>query len=451
MGASSGADVTDARAPDTIAAIATATGAGGIGVVRVSGPRALAIATAVTGVAAAALIDRAARRVIVRAADGARLDDGLALAMRGPRSFTGEDVVELHVHGGAVNLGQVLGAVVAAGARVAEPGEFTRRALAAGKIDVVQAEAMLAVVSAPTARAWALAQRNLGGELSTAVARLRGEAAGLLAEVEAALDFPEEELTAAAATEVQARAAALARGCGRLAASFGAGRAIEEGLVVALVGAVNAGKSSLVNALVDAERVLVSAEPGTTRDYVEVRVEWDGVAVTLVDTAGLRAEGGALEAAGRALGQRRAAAADVVLAIVGPGQRLESELAGDPRVIVVASKADLRGEGRPAGAIATSAVTGEGLVALRRAVLARVGVVDDVEAGSAIVLSERQRAAAAEAAAGFTAAAALDAAAAGEVRALELRAGLAALAALAGERVGDEVLDALFARFCVGK
>ncbi|HVV82918.1 MAG TPA: GTPase, partial [Kofleriaceae bacterium] len=265
-------------ARDTIAAIATATGAGGIGVVRVSGPAALAIGARVTGVAAEALVDRLARRVVVRSAAGARLDDGLALAMRGPRSFTGEDVVELHVHGGAVNLAQVLAAVVAAGARVAEPGEFTRRALEAGKIDVVRAEAMLAVVQAPSARAWALAQRNLGGELSAEVARLRASATALLAEVEAGLDFPEEDLAPAAMAAVAGQAAALASACQRLAASFGVGRALERGLVVALVGAVNAGKSSLVNALVGAERVLVSAEPGTTRDFVEVRVEWDGVA-----------------------------------------------------------------------------------------------------------------------------------------------------------------------------
>ena len=434
-------------ARDTIAAIATATGAGGIGVVRISGARALAVGAAVTGVAEAAFVDRLATRVVVRDGAGARLDDGLALAMRGPRSFTGEDVVELHVHGGAVNLGAVLGAVVAAGARLAEPGEFTRRALEAGKIDVVRAEAMLAVIQAPSSRAWALAQRNLAGELSTEVARLRGEAAALVAEVEAGLDFPDEDLAPAAASVVTARAAALAAACRRLEASFAAGRALEQGLSVALVGAVNAGKSSLINALVGGERVLVSAEPGTTRDFVEVRVEWDGMAVTLVDTAGLRDAGGTLEVAGRELGQRRAARADVVLAVVAPGDEVP---AVDGRTIVVASKADLGGA-VPEAALATSAVTGAGLAALKRAVLARVGVVDDVEAGSAIVLSERQRAAVAEAAARFEAAAILDAGAAGELRAFELRGGLGALAALAGDRIGDEVLDELFARFCIGK
>ncbi len=434
---------------DTIAAIATATGAGGIGVVRVSGPDAVAIAAVVTGVATVDFVDRLARRVVVRSADGRRLDDGLALVMRGPRSFTGEDIAELHVHGGAVNLAAVLAAVVTAGARVAEPGEFTRRALAAGKLDVVRAEAMLAVIQAPSARAWALAQRNLGGELSAEVARLRAEATAVVAEVEAGLDFPDDDLAPAAGAEQVARSSALAAACGRLVASFAAGRALEHGLVVALVGAVNTGKSSLLNALVGRERALVSAEPGTTRDYLEARVEWDGVAVTLVDTAGLRDEGGALERAGRELGQRRAAEADVVLALVGPGEA-ETSAGDDARTIVVASKVDLGGP-VPAGALPTSAVTGLGLAALRRVVLARVGVVDDVEAGSAIVLSERQRSAAAEAAARFSAAAELPATAPAEVRALELRAGLAALAALVGERVGEDVLEALFARFCIGK
>ncbi len=429
----------------TIAAFATATGVGGIGVVRVSGPAALAIARAVVG--EVSLPDRCARRVTVRDGDGRRLDDGLALAMRGPRSFTGEDVVELHVHGGAINLRAVLAAVVAAGARVAEPGEFTRRALAAGKIDVVRAEAMLAVVAAGSARAWALAQRNLAGELSGEVARLRGEAVAVLAEVEAGLDFPDEDLSPAVAAEVRARTTALAEACARLAGSFGAGKALVQGLVVALVGAVNAGKSSLLNALVGHGRSLVSDEPGTTRDYVEARVEWDGVVVTLVDTAGLRGGGEALERAGRELGQRRAQEADVVLAIVGPGEAAPTV---DGRTIVVASKCDLGGA-TPAGALPTSAVTGAGLAALRAAVLARVGVVDDVEAGSAVVLSERQRAAAAEAAQRFAAAAELPVAALPELRALELRAGATALAALVGEQVGDDVLDALFARFCIGK
>jgi len=435
---------------DTIAAIATATGAGGIGVVRISGPAALAIAHAVTGRPPDRLPERRLVAVEVRAG-GRRLDHGLAVAMRGPRSFTGDDVVELHVHGGAVNLGQVLAAVIAAGARPAEPGEFTRRALQAGKIGLVEAEAMLAVVNARTERGWALAQGQLGGRLARELDDLRGEATALRAEVEATIDFPDEDLDAADRVAARARTQALARACRALAGSFSAARALTEGLTVALVGPVNAGKSSLLNALCGTERALVSEEPGTTRDYVEARVVWSGVAVTLVDTAGLRdgaGEGGAdpdLEERGIELGRRRAGTAEVVVVVVGPDQTAEVP----PGAVQVASKVDL-GEPVPDGWLATSAVTGEGLSALRAAVLARVGLVDDVEAGGPVVLTERQRAAALRAATHFEAAAGGDEVPA-EIVALELRSGAEALAELAGERVGEEVLDALFARFCIGK
>ena len=440
---------------DTIAAIATATGVGGVGIVRISGPSALAVAGAVTGRAAAAWEDRRLARVTVRAADGRRIDDGLGVAMRAPASFTGDDVVELHVHGGAVNLGAVLGVVLAAGARAAEPGEFTRRALAAGKIGVLEAEAMLAVVHAGSERGWSLAQGQLGGALAGEVAGLRTEATAVLAEIEAGIDFPDEAVAPATRGELERRARSLAAATARLAASFGAGRALAEGLTVAIVGRVNAGKSSLLNALAGSERALVSPEPGTTRDWVEARVLWRGVAVTLIDTAGLRGgdgeTGGELERRGIDLGRRRAAEAHVVLAVVAPGDpEPDGVSADDGRTIRVASKADLA----PArsGYLATSAVTGEGIDAVRTAVLARVGIVDDVEAGGAVVLTERQRAAAAAASAAFEAAVgALGRGEPPEIVALEVRAGAEALAQLAGERVGEEILDQLFARFCIGK
>ncbi len=439
---------------DTIAAIATATGVGGVGIVRVSGPGALGVAAALTGRALSAWPERRLVRVRVRDGAGTRIDDGLAVAMRGPGSFTGDDVVELQVHGGAVNLGKVLGAVIEAGARAAEPGEFTRRALAAGKIGLLEAEAMLAVVHAQSERGWELAQRQLGGALASRVADLRSVVAAVLAEIEAGIDFPEEDLTPASRAELVGRVRGLAEACRGLAGSFGAGRALTDGLTVALVGHVNAGKSSLLNALAGRERALVSPEPGTTRDWVEARVMWRGVAVTLVDTAGLRDEAsaaGGLEQRGIELGRRRAAEAHVVLAVVAPeGPGPAAETLADARTIVVASKADL-GHPHP-GQLATSAVTGEGIERLRAAVLARVGVVDDVEAGGVVVLTERQRATAAAAAAAMgLAGTALDEGAPGEIVALELRAGAEALAQLEGDRVGEEVLDQLFARFCIGK
>ncbi|MBK9035058.1 MAG: 50S ribosome-binding GTPase [Myxococcales bacterium] len=443
-----GAGGAAAIAVDTIAGIATATGPAGVGIVRVSGPAAIAIATALTGRAASGLPDRLLVRAVVRDARGRRLDDGLVVAMRGPRTFTGDDVVELQVHGGPVNLGRVLAAAVAAGARIAEPGELTRRALAAGKLTVVEAEAMLAVVEARTERAWALAQAHLGGQLGAAVAQARAAVADLVAELEAHIDFPEEDLPALARDRLGAGLAASAAAAARLVASFGVGRVAIDGLRVAIVGAVNVGKSALLNALVGRERALVSPEAGTTRDYVEVAVVWDGVAITLIDTAGWRADAAGLEERGIALGRARADECDVVLELCGPG---EAPRALGPRALGVATKADLGGAAEP-GWLVTSAVTGAGLAELRAEIVARAGLADDVEAGSAVLLTERQRAAAAEAERALTAAAGLLAGLRPlELVAVEARTGLAALAALGGEGIGEDVLDRLFARFCIGK
>lgn len=472
---------------DTIAGIATASGPAGIGIVRVTGPDAIAIATALTGLPAARLRDRVLVRAVVRDASGRRLDDGLVVAMRAPATFTGDDTVELQVHGGAVNLGNVLAAAAAAGARLAQPGEMTRRALAAGKIGVLEAEAMMAVVGARTVRAWALAQAHLGGGAAATVAALRTDATAIVAELEAHLDFPEEDLPPVSRDRLHDALAALAARTTRLADSFGAGRALTEGLRVAIVGAVNAGKSALLNALLGRERALVSPAAGTTRDYLEASVVWDGVAVTLVDTAGWRAGADDLESRGIALGQSRAAECDVVVHVVGPrdaegsadvagssdrggtrsrtdarvvvdspeatdapGDADASSVAAD-RAIAVASKIDL-GWHPPAGLLPTSAVRGDGIDALRAAILARAGLADDPEAGSAVLLTERQRDAAATAARGFRSAGELLASSSPlELVAVEARAGLTALAALAGERIGEDVLDALFARFCIGK
>lgn len=434
---------------DTIAAIATATGVAGVGIVRVSGPEAIAIATRLTGRAPSALPDRLLVRAVVRDDAGRRLDDGLVVAMRGPRTFTGDDVVELQVHGGAVNLGRVLAAAVAAGARVAEPGELTRRALVAGKVTVVEAEAMLAVIEARTERAWGLAQAQLDGRLSAAVATLRAAVTDAVAELEAHIDFPEDDLPALVRDRLRAALAAAGRSATTLAASFGAGRVAIEGLRVAIVGAVNVGKSALLNALVGRERALVSPEAGTTRDYVEVAVVWGGVAVTLIDTAGWRDATGDLEARGIELGRARAAEADVVVEVIAPGE--EARALG-PRSIGVASKADLGGA-VPEGWLATSAVTQAGLEALRARIVAFAGLADDVEAGSAVLLTARQGAAAEAAARGLAAAATLlgDPAQPLELAAVEARGALDALGALVGETVGEDVLDRLFARFCIGK
>ena len=490
-----GAVVNDER--DTIAAVATPPGRGGIGVVRVSGPRAVEIVARVVGRLPATLPDRQlVRAAAVDPDSGERLDEVLCVAMRAPRSFTGEDVAEIQGHGGPVNMGRLLRAVLAAGARPAEPGEFTRRAVESGRLDLVRAEAVLGVIEAGSERALRLAQAQLAGELGARVEALRARTVELLAELEAGIDFPEEGIEVAGTAALARRAAEIAADCERLAASFGAGRALREGIDVALVGPVNAGKSSLFNRLVGGERALVAEEPGTTRDFVEAHLVWDGVPVTLVDTAGWREADADLERRGIELGRRRAAKSDIEILLV-PGDRhplqigndlgdltrlprgrqkeqrssqpvgaagtperepagasdlgpLPEETPVEPRRLLVVSKGDAMTAPAPAGVLVTSALTGSGLDELRRQVLERVGARAAEE--GAVVTSERQRDLVARAGAALRRAAEAAAARhAEEVLALEVRDASQALARVLGVEVGDEMLDELFARFCIGK
>jgi tRNA modification GTPase len=438
---------------DTIAAVATPPGAGGVGIVRVSGPAAVEVVARVVGRAPSTLQDR--HMVLAAARDpvsGERLDEVLCVVMRGPRSFTGEDVAELHGHGGVVNMARLLRAVLAIGARPAEPGEFTRRAFESGRLDLTRAEAVLAVIEAESERALRLAHSQLAGQLGEHVGELRRAGTELLAELEASIDFPEEGLELVGPEDRAAAAASLAAACQRLAQTFDAGRALRDGIQVALCGPVNSGKSSLFNRLVGRERALVSHEPGTTRDFLEARVVWNGVAVTLIDTAGLREASSAIERRGIDLGAERARQADLEVHLVpaeslGPGAGVSGG-----RVLNVVSKGDTLPAGRAAPYLVTSAVTGEGLDALVEAVLARVvGTVGEVE-GGALLTSERQRGLVERAQGGFARSA--ESASAGhpeEVVAVDVREAVESLAEVLGERVGEEMLDALFARFCIGK
>jgi tRNA modification GTPase len=434
---------------DTIAAIATAAGVGGVGIVRLSGPRAIEIAADALGIPADAL-GREVRVGWARARDGRRLDQVLAFAMRAPASFTGEDVAELHGHGGPHNLEQLLAEVVGRGARVAEPGEFTRRAVASGKLDLIRAEALLGVIHAGSERAWRLAQDNLGGRLGEDVAAIELRALAVLAELEGAIDFPEDDLDVAGAAAVDGELEALEAACGRFVDGFRHARAVSQGIAVALVGPVNVGKSSLLNALVGRERALVAAAPGTTRDWLEVSDTWGGVAVTLIDTAGLRDTADPVEQRGIALGAARVASSDVVVVVNDGEAPWDDGARYGERAVAIRSKADLGGELR--GGLATSASTGAGLAELRRRVLAVAGVADQEGSEQAFVTTARQRALAAASRDAFAAARAGRAASRpAEVIAVELREAVRSLAELRGVEVGERVLDEVFARFCIGK
>jgi tRNA modification GTPase len=440
---------------DTIAAIATPAGAGGIGIVRLSGPDAATILGRLLDRAPDSFPDRTLVLGVAADRAGHRLDEVLAVVMRAPRSFTGEDVAEIHGHGGVMNMSRLLRAVIEAGARHAEAGEFTRRAFENGRLDLVRAEAILDVIEASSERAWRLAQAQLAGDLGGRIAQFRERATALLAEVEACIDFPEEGEEYLGTRDMAARAHALSQELGALATTFGLGKALRHGIDVALVGPVNAGKSSIFNVLIGTERAIVDPRPGTTRDFVEASVVWRGVSVTLVDTAGDRDAGDPVEQRGIELGRQRAAQADLRVHVHSAEHVLEQAapvMAPAGLELHVMSKGDLLATSPGAGWLVTSARTGAGIDALKQAILARA-CGGPTEAGDGhVVTSERQRTLLEQAASAFERAAmAVAAQAPIEVLALEIRDGTERLAELMGERVGEEVLDDLFRRFCIGK
>ena len=310
---------------DTIAAVATALGEAAVAVVRLSGAEAFAIASELL-VPGASLppSHRAAVRVLQR--EGRRIDEVLMLCFQGPRSFTGEDVVELQCHGGVVNVRLVLDACLAAGARVAEPGEMTRRALLNGRLDLLQVEAIADVVRARSDRAHALAQAHLAGRLSAAVESLAAQVAALLVEVEAGIDFGlEEHVFAVDYASLAARTATAASGIEQLLRTHDAGRMRSEGILIAIVGRPNAGKSSLLNHLLGRDRAIVSEVAGTTRDTIEETVEHRGLLFRFVDTAGLHESTDRLELLGMERTQSALRRADAVLLVAVEAEELERQ------------------------------------------------------------------------------------------------------------------------------
>jgi len=449
------------RSPDTIAAIATGVG-GGVGIVRMSGPRAEAILAqlVVPWPKGRPPTHKLHLGHVKDPRTGERVDEVLAVIMRAPRSYTGEDVAELHGHGGARVLQRVLDCVLAAGARLAEPGEFTRRAFEAGRIDLTRAEAVAELIAARSDRALSAAQALAGGALEKEVRALRGELVHALAELEGAIDFPDEHVDARSDEEsARALEALRARFVG-LASTYR--KYVHERAEVVLLGRVNAGKSSLFNALLGEERALVDTGAGTTRDVLEAELELDGIGVRLVDTAGERMDGGAterVEQRGLELARRRRGRADVAVLVVdgevgfSAGEwALWDALAGLPR-IVAWNKRDLaaaRGLPSDATVVETTATHGEGVHSLKRAMRDALSVEEDGE-GVLRVSRRHQEALLAGAAAVERAVQILQRGEPSEVAAVELRDALHHLGRVTGETVDADVLDAIFSRFCIGK
>jgi tRNA modification GTPase len=444
-------------AADTIAAIATAVG-GGVGIVRISGPAAEPIARAlVPALPRAAPSHRMFLGVARDPQRGTVLDQVLVVVMRAPRSYTGEDVAELHGHGGAAALQALLGAALAAGARLATPGEFTRRALLAGKIDLTQAEAVAELIAAADGRALRAAQALRQGVLGRRVDEARRLIVAELAAIEGALDFPDEAAADVRDHGEDPGAAARLRGLGEALAAAAASyrRPLAAVPELVLVGAVNVGKSSLLNALVGRERALVDEQPGTTRDVVEADAQLGEARVRLVDTAGWRDDPGPLETRGQALAGARLQQAALAL-VVFDGARGWRALDEQVRAalppglphLLVENKSDLAraGDAVPS-AVRVSARTGAGLDQLRDRLVEWLALEDE----PALPIASLRQASALGEAGHAIGRAASHLPAAGELAAVELRRALHQLGLVTGETVDEEVLDAIFARFCIGK
>ena len=376
--------------------------------------------------------------------------------MRGPRSFTGEDVAEIHGHGGVANMARILRLVVAAGARHAGPGEFTRRAFANRRIDLTRAEAIADIVNASSEKALRVAQQQLRGDLGDQIDAMCVTATELCAEIEAWIDFPEDTLPEAIRDRQTATSRTMSERCVALADTFGVGNALNNGVDVVLRGPVNVGKSSLFNTLVGESRALVNAEAGTTRDYVEAQVVWDGVLVTIVDTAGIRETGSAVEGEGIEMGEKRAERADLELLIrVADDDSIVPALT--EKQILVISKSDLDAEDgvdrhdQELG-IRTSSKSGHGIDLLKAEILKRATGGKAESAEGCIVTNERQRSRLAAAGEAMLRASELIAEnAPSELVVVDLNSARQSLAEITGQAVGDEMLDALFSKFCIGK
>ncbi|MSQ01504.1 MAG: GTP-binding protein [Myxococcales bacterium] len=420
---------------DTIAACATAWGPAAVAVVRVSGADARAHAERVAGPLPPPR--HAAHR---RFSDGAgSFDDGLVVYFPGPGSYTGEDVVELSGHGNVLLVERLLRAL---GARPARPGEFTRRAFLHGRMDLVRAEAVLAAIAATSGRGVELARGAADGAVNAEVDAVREALTDLAAELEAALDYPGEDLLVPADVALAARLSALATRAASVAASWVGGRIAVEGARVVFAGPVNAGKSSLFNALLGADRAIVAPTPGTTRDVVEATLQLDAVRIVLVDTAGERDSADVIEAEGVARALAARASADLVLRCVPPGAAPATAAAGE---LVVLTMGDLAP--RPG---AVSARTGEGIASLRGRIVAALGA-EAPGAVGLILVSARQAELFARVAAQLREAAGALSTAGAAVTVELVYASLESVAELDGSTVREGVLDRLFARFCIGK
>ncbi len=457
---------------DTIVAIATPPGRGGIGIVRLSGPDAQRLLLPHLELRSDLLPGRARYCAILDPGvgdSGARLDEGVVTYFAAPNSYTGEDVLEIAAHGSPVILDLLVRRALEAGARLARPGEFTERAFLHGRIDLTQAEAVRDLIAAETLYQARVAAEQLGGALSRRVAPVKEQLVALVTLLEAGIDFAEDDIDVTPDAEILRRLDALDVALTPIAASFREGRLVHNGLTMAIVGRPNAGKSSLFNRLVERERAIVTAMPGTTRDLVTERISLGGIPVELVDTAGLRETEDEAESHGIARTESAMADADLVLLLLDAAATVDAEgllwlPEEDARLlaslegrspIVVLNKIDLARPSDVSGisdeVAEVSALTGEGVAALRTRLLERVrGSANDAEGGMLTSLRHY------EALAGCTEAlgrsrVALAGQVPHEMLLLDLYAALQQLDQLTGATTADDILNRIFSSFCIGK
>lgn len=466
---------------DTIVALSTGTGIGAIGIVRMSGPGAVAIAESIFRAGrGTALEPEETHRLlyghVMDPDDRQDVDEVLLAVMRAPHSYTREDVVEIHCHGGVAAQRAVLRLLVRLGARLAEPGELTKRAFLNGRIDLAQAESVAAIVSARSSGALRASVRQLEGGLSERLRAIRRSLVGLLAQIEATVDFSDEDIDALDWSGLGERLLAVQGDLEKLLRTAFVGQALEHGLRTAIVGKPNVGKSSLLNALLMRERAIVSDIPGTTRDTVEELMEIGGIPIHLVDTAGIRVGGDHIEQLGVARSVRAMEQADLVLAVIdlsAPWDEDDGSLVQGldrTRSIVVCNKTDLVSDSTGKLEALTrrfcetptpdtgwricgvSAVTGEGLEELRAGIEAIVSGGEGLHLEEPVLASERQRGLVGEA---FTRIVTAVATASlendEELICEDIREAIHALGRITGEDLTQDLLDEIFSRFCIGK
>ncbi len=449
------------RTGDTIAAVSTPPGRGGIGIIRVSGPDALVLAERVLrfpdgppawkpwSATLASLVD----------ADGHTVDQVVVTYFAAPRSYTAEDVIEIACHGSPVVLRYALERLCQAGARLAEPGEFTLRAYLNGRVDLPQAEAIRDLIDATTLYQARVAAQQAEGSVSRRLKPVKEQLLELIALLEAGIDFAEDDISVAPAEEILRRLDPVEAAVAALAASFAYGKLVHEGFTLAIVGRPNVGKSSLFNGLLEQDRAIVTEIPGTTRDVVSETASLGGIPVKLLDTAGIRLGQDVVESLGIERSYQAMADADLTLVVVDASQRLTSEdeaLIGRAhsagKALIVVNKSDLPPRAEVPGALAVSALTGAGIEELRRAIVEAVAPRGRLEQEGGFITSLRHEQLLKES--GEALAQARTAATVGiphEMLLLDLYAALRPIDAITGATTADDILNRIFSTFCIGK